>query len=210
MKRTLRPVTLALLLASILLLTGCMSFDFSALTVEDDAASVEAEATPIPELTAPLYTDYDAVYAHYGEVSMTADTIVTLTDRYGEPAVEEDSEGNKMYTWVFEDGYGFTCAAFPSGTLRAKVVYYEDMRQFRDLSSSSNLDNVINFDKSIDFQTCVGLFRGRPIEVAQIAQEEGAAGFARVYCWLDQQDQIVQILFKSDGTVDSISYQLND
>ena len=211
MKRILRLILVALLAASVALLAGCSSLfevDTDALVDALEATPVP-EATPLPELTAPLFEDYDSVYAHYNQVSMTADTLPALQQRFGEPKVEQDDNGNKMYTWIFEDGYGFTCAAFPSGSLRAKVVYYEDMRQFRDLSNSSNLDSVVNFDKSIDFQTCVGLFRGRPIEVAQIVQEEGGS-VSRVYCWLDQQDQVVQILFKSDGKVDSISYQLND
>ena len=46
-------------------------------------------------------------------------------------------------------------------------------------------------------------------ETAPAVIEEGGS-VSRVYCWLDQQDQVVQILFKSDGKVDSISYQLND
>ncbi len=212
MKRYLRPLIALVLVAAVALLAGCSSlFEVDTDALEDAlTATPVPEATPIPELTAPLYEDYDAVFAHYNEVSITGDTLVTLKERYGEPKVEEDDNGNKMYTWLFEDGYGFTCAAFPSGSLRAKVVFYEDMRQFRALSDASNLDSVVNFDKSINFQTCVGLFRGRPIEIAQIVTEENSGSASRVYCWLDAQDQIVQILFKSDGTVDSISYQLND
>ncbi len=210
MKPFFRLLLAALLIAAVALLSGCMPQMDTAALEEAMSATPEPEATPIPELTAPLYEDYDSVYAHYNEVSITGDTLPTLTERYGEPLVEEDKDGNKMYTWLFEDGYGFTCAAFPSGALRAKVVYYEDLRQFRAISNSSNLENVVNFDKSIDFQTCVGLFRGRPIEVGQIVHEENSGSVSRVYCWLDLQDQIVQILFKGDGSVDSISYQLNE
>ena len=194
MKRFARTALFVALTALIALgFTGCSSI----------GAPAGPAVTP-PPMTAELYTDYDAVYAHYNSVTFE-DTLDTLTERFGEPETVTTANGAN-YTWIMEDGYGFTCAFHPTGELLAKVIHYEDVRQFRDLSSSGNLDIVEEFDKSVTFQECLSFFAGRPIEIAQIHSDAAGDDINRVYTWIDAEDNMVQILFKADGTVDSVSY----
>jgi len=185
------------------LLTALVAFAFSGCV--DIGGNTKPDVTA-PPMTAAYYEDYDAAYAHYNQVAFT-DTLETLTARFGEPEVLETENGNN-YTWVLEDGYGFTAAFYETGELRVKVVHYEDIRQFSKLSNSTNLSTVESFDKDVDFQTCVAVFAGRPIEIAQIANSSDGSDIKRVYTWLDQNDNIVQILFKADGKVESISYNV--
>lgn len=195
MKRFVRPLLLAVLVALV-------AFSFSGCFSDGQ----QEPAVTAPPLTAQLFTDYDAVYTYYNQVTF-ADTLETLTARFGEPQVMETENGNN-YTWIMEDGYGFTTAFYETGELRAKVVHYEDVRQFRDISSSMNLSTVESFDKQITFQTCVSVFVGRPIEIAQIATKTDGSDINRVYTWLDSNDSIVQILFNSSGNIESMSYNV--
>lgn len=185
------------------LLTALVAFAFSGCV--DIGGNTKPDVTA-PPMTASYYEDYDAAYTHYNQVAFT-DTLETLTARFGEPEVLETENGNN-YTWVMEDGHGFTAAFYETGALRVKVVHYEDIRQFSKLSNSVNLSTVESFDKDVDFQTCVAVFAGRPIEIAQIANSSDGSDIKRVYTWLDQNDNIVQILFKADGKVESISYNV--
>ncbi len=198
-----------LILICALTLTGCENPFQSAVeeyynNAEEEAAA--AEATPLPELTAELFTDLEAVHTYYDQVTFS-DTKASLTQKYGEPEIIEEN-GNEQFAWVMDDGYGFVCAFFDSGLLRAKVVYYEDIRQFGGLAAAKNLEMVENLDKNTDFSTCVNLF-GRPIEICQISNSEGTTKeISRVYNWMDAQGHIVQILFTYEGKVSQINYNL--
>ena len=67
MRRNIKLAALLILVAA--LLTGCM--DFSAL----QQAQIDPNATPeptMPPLTVPVYTDRDAVYEWYNQVSVGA------------------------------------------------------------------------------------------------------------------------------------------
>jgi len=197
MKRFVRTLLLVLLAAAVAFgFSGCA--DLGGKNAQPDVTA--------PPMTAEYFSDYDAVYAYYNQVTF-ADTLETLTERFGEPSVEETENGNN-YTWIMEDGYGFTTAFYETGELRVKVVHYEDARQFAKLSNSTNLNTVETFDKEVDFQTCVAIFVGRPIEMAQISNKTDGSDISRVYTWIDQHDNMVQILFKSTGLVDSISYSV--
>ncbi len=194
MKRFARIFALiALALTAALCLTGCVNIG---------GANSQPEVTA-PPLTAEQYTDYDAVYAHYNQVSFT-DTLETLTERFGEPKAEEDENGI-TYTWIMEDGQGFLATFYETGELFAKVVYYEDVRQFRDICGAKNLASAEYLEDTNTFQECVEAFVGRPIEIAQISTESTGSSISRVYTWIDANNEIVQILFKADGTVESVS-----
>lgn len=199
MKRLVRPLMLVcLLLAVVLGLSGCISIN---------GESTEPSATT-PPLTAEQFTDYDAVYIHYNQVTFS-DTLETLTERFGEPTDSASDDNGTTYTWIFEDGYGFVCTFYETGELRAKVVYYEDVRQFRDLCDARNLSSAEYLEDTNDFQTCVDIFVGRPIEVAQISSEDSTnTVISRVYTWIDADENLVQILFNADGTVESVSYSV--
>lgn len=197
MKRFARTMLLIALTALLALgFSGCASF----------GGSDAPEVTP-PPMTAELYADYDSVYVHYNSVTFD-DTLETVTERLGEPEVVETDNGSQ-YTWIMDDGFGVTCAFHPTGELLVKVVYYEDIRQFRDLSLASNLNMVENFDKTITFQDCLNFFAGRPIEIAQIKSDVAGSDISRVYTWIDANENMVQIHFKADGTVDAVSYSVD-
>jgi len=197
MKRFVRTLLFIALTALVALaFSGCSSI----------GGPAEPAVTP-PPMTAEFYTDYDSVYVHYNTVTFD-DTLATLTERFGEPAVVETQNGAN-YTWIMEDGFGFTCAFHPTGELLVKVIHYDDVRQFRDLSNAVNLDMVENFDKTITFQDCINLFAGRPIEIAQIKSDVAGSDISRVYTWIDANENMVQIHFKADGTVDAVSYSVD-
>lgn len=197
MKRHFRPALfLCLLLVALLGLSGCVSF-----------GGDTAPETTAPPLTAQQFTDYDAVYAYYTQVAFS-DTLETLTARFGEPTDATSTDSGTNYTWIFDDGFGFVCTFFETGELRAKVVYYEDVRQFRDLCDAKNLSSAEYLEDENDFQTCVNVFVGRPIEVAQIAEDSTGTSISRVYTWIDASENMVQILFNPDGTIESISYNV--
>lgn len=204
MRRKMKLAALLLLVA--VLMSGCM-VDYSQMQTADDP-----NATPAPTvepLTAPVFTDRDAVYAMYNEVNV-GDTVESLTARYGEPTITTDPNGDN-YTWVNEDGYGFTAVFFENGVLRAKVVQYEDMRQLKGLSQATNISNFSMLDTKDDFtMACIAL-GGKPCELAMIVLDGSVnPDTQRVFVWLDEYESNVQILFDKNEKIMQISYALAD
>ena len=191
-------VLLSVLLA-MLLFTGC---DMTGGETEE----VEPQETPKP-MTAEMYTDREAVYQYYKAVTFD-DTLETLTEKYGEPKVEEDENG-KTYVWVMDDGFGFCTAFFDTGSLRAKVIYYEDVRQFGDISAADSIESFSNLSDSYTFEMTCGMLGGKPMEIAQIAQDSSAdPEIKRLYAWANHNQDVVQILFSGEGKVESVTYML--
>lgn len=190
-----RTKTLALLLCCAcvaLLLSGCVNI-----------GGVREPAATLPPLTAAQYTDLEAVFRRYNEVTF-ADTLETLTQRYGTPETSTDENG-VVYLWIDEEGFGFLASFFETGELRAKILNYEDLRQFADLCGARNLGSAEFLKETNTFKECVEGFVGRPIEIVQIAKDATGTEISRVYSWVDANHDIVQILFKPDGTIESIS-----
>lgn len=197
MKKTIALI-LSVLLA-MLLFTGCD------LTGESDA-DVEPTETPVP-MTEEMFTDRAAVYQYYNTVTFD-DTLETLTERFGEPTIEEDENG-KTYVWVMEDGFGFCTAFYDTGSLRAKVIYYKDVRQFGDISAADNIESFSNLTDSYTFEMTCGMLGGKPMEIAQIAQDSSdSPEIKRLYAWANHNQDVVQILFTGEGKVESITYML--
>lgn len=185
----------AALALALMLLTGCAGVDMS--------AEPDAEATPVPPLTAPLITDRAALYQYYNEVSLN-NTISELTERYGEPVVEEVENG-KEYVWLFDDACGFAAAAYDNGKLRAKVVYYEDLRQLVPLMTGKNLDNAATLSKTYTYEMVASLFGGPGLEIAQITTNASLnPGIARVYVWSDGES-IVNVYFTEENLLESVT-----
>lgn len=204
MRRKMKLAALLLMVA--VLLSGCM-VDFSAM--EGD---VSADATPDPTdppLTAPVFTDRDAVYEWYNEVQV-GDTFSSLKERYGEPTVLTDEYGD-TYTWVNEAGYGFVAVFFEDGTLRAKVIQYEDIRQLKDLSAATSLTNFSMLDTDDDFTMACMALGGKPCELTFIALDSSFnPDTQHVYVWLDEYGSNVQILFDKNEKIVQIAYALAD
>jgi len=201
----------ALLLIAALFLTGCM--DFSALQNElanasDPAAEPTAEPT-VPPLTAPIYTDKDAAYEIYNAVNI-GDTYDSLVERYGEPIVEEDSNG-KMYTWTNEAGYGITAIFYDNNCLRAKVIYYEDIRQLKDLSLATSITNFSLLSTDHDFSMVCMALGGTPLELTAVAQDTSVnPEIHRVFVWLDEFGSFVQVRFDAKEKLKQVTYSLAD
>ena len=153
---------LALVLMVALLLTGCTAVPSDG--TEQTAAEPTVKPTAEP-MTSERFTDRDAVYAMYNEVKF-GDTLDGLTARYGTPEVVTDSTGS-TYTWRNAEGYGFVAIFFANGTLRSKAVYFDDIRQFRDISNATGIANYALLDTSHDFtMACAGM-GGMPLHVGK-------------------------------------------
>lgn len=207
MRRTLKLAALLILVAA--LLSGCM--DYSAL-IESMTAETDPNATPEPTmapLTAPVFTDRDAVYEWYNQVNV-GDKFDDLKAAYGEPTLETDQNGD-TYFWVNEDGYGFAGIFWSDGSMRAKALYYEDMRQLKELSNATNLANFATLKTSHDFSMACIALGGKPCEIMAIGQDNSAnPEIERVFTWIDVNGSNIQILFGSNEKIKQISYAFAD
>lgn len=193
----------ALLLIAALLLTGCVGMP---------TAPVDPNATPKPTmapLTAPVFTDRDAVYEWYNEVKI-GDTLDDLIARYGEPTIEETDNGSTYY-WRNEAGYGFAAVFFSNNKLRSKIVAYEDPRQFMELSAATSLANFANLKTEHDFSMACLALGGKPCEMMVIALDESAnPDTQHLYIWVDEHGSSIWILFNSKEKIQQVSYALAD
>ena len=190
----------ALVLATALILTGCVQ--------GGDVADPNAEPTAtLPPLTEPMYTDREALYQYYNAVTF-GETLTSLTEKYGEP-VKEEGESGDSYSWVMEDGYGFAAAFFDSGRLRAKVLYYKDLRQLGEISNATSIDQFAVLNKNYTYAMTCGALGGRALELAQIAQDTSDnPEIKRLYVWATPKGDIVQVLFSGDEKLEQVSYTL--
>ena len=189
----------ALLALTAVLLTGCV--DMTGLGQTD-----EPQAT-MPPMTVPMFEDRLTAYQYYNEVTLE-DTMETLTGRYGEPKKETTDNGDS-YTWVMEDGYGFAATFFDSGRLRAKVLYYEDIRQLGAISEATGIDKFSQLSKDYTYEMTCGLLGGKPMELAQIVQDTSAdPEVKRLFVWATSKGDVVQVLFTGAEKVESVSYSL--
>ena len=190
----------ALVLATALLLTGCVQ--------GGDAVDPNAEPTAtLAPLTEPMYTDREALYQYYNAVTFD-ETLTSLTEKYGEP-VKEEGESGDSYSWVMEDGYGFAAAFFDSGRLRAKVLYYKDLRQLGEISNATSIDKFAVLNKNYTYAMTCGALGGRAMELAQIAQDTSDnPEIKRLYVWATPKGDVVQVLFSGDEKLESVSYTL--
>lgn len=190
----------ALVLATALLLTGCVQ--------GGDVADPNAEPTAtLAPMTEPMYTDREALYQYYNAVTFD-ETLTSLTEKYGEP-VKEEGESGDSYSWVMEDGYGFAAAFFDSGRLRAKVLYYKDLRQLGEISNATSIDQFAVLNKNYTYAMTCGALGGRAMELAQIAQDTSdSPEIKRLYVWATPKGDVVQVLFSGDEKLESVSYTL--
>lgn len=190
----------ALVLATALLLTGCVQ--------GGDAVDPNAEPTAtLAPLTEPMYTDREALYQYYNAVTFD-ETLTSLTEKYGDP-VKEEGESGDSYSWVMEDGYGFAAAFFDSGRLRAKVLYYKDLRQLGEISNATSIDQFAVLNKNYTYAMTCGALGGRAMELAQIAQDTSDnPEIKRLYVWATPKGDVVQVLFSGDEKLESVSYTL--
>ena len=191
-----RLLLIGLMLAAALMTAGC-----GVLPADEDG---NPDATPVPPLSDPMFEDMDALYGYYNQVTFD-DTVTTLTERLGEPAVRKLEEGVE-YTWKSEDGYGVSVGTFPDGRVRGKVVLYDDARQFGKLSAMTDPDAAYNLTKDYTFNMCRIVLGGRPMEVLQAAADTSEnPDIQRLYFWCDDNGKVISILFSGDGKLQEVS-----
>lgn len=207
MRRTIKLAALLIMVA--VLLTGCMDFSALQSSLESEVDPNATAAPTVEPLDDPLFTDRDAVYEWYNEVNI-GDKLDDLKARYGEPTVETDANGD-TYTWKNENNYGFAAVFHSDNTLRAKVVYYDDMRQFKSLSAATNITNFATLNTDHDFSMACLALGGKPCEIAAIAEDNSAnPEVQRLFAWFDEKGSSIQILFDSNEKILQISYAFDD
>ncbi len=201
MKKLIKLTVLAALAA--LLLTGCLGLPGG------DVQEPEEPKETIAPLTEPMYEDRDALYQYYNKVSI-GDTLEQLTELLGEPTIEE-TENGQNYVWRTEDGYGVAAVFFDSGRLRAKVLYYDDLRQLGKLSNATGIDQFTHLNKNYTYEMACGLLGGRSMEIAQVAQDSSAdPEVKRVFVWCNEKGDCIQVLFTGDEKLEQVTYTLAD
>ena len=198
MRRTLKLTAMVLLVAC--LLSGCMTFGLEG--VEDPNATAQPTMAP---LTDPVYTDRDALYELYNEVEVGV-TREELIERYGEPVEQTDDNGT-TYVWTNEDGYGFAAVFFDNDCLRAKVLYYDDLRQLKGLSAATDVDNVTLLNDKHNFSAVCLALGGKPMEIAALVQDSSVnPEVKRLFAWVDEDGSFVQVLFGSDEMLEEATF----
>ena len=198
MRRTLKLAALILLTA--VLMTGCVNFGMEG--AEDPNATPQPTMLP---LTDPVYTDRDALYELYNEVDpgVTKDELI---ERYGEPKEETDDNGT-TYVWTNEAGYGFAAVFFDNNCLRAKVLYYDDLRQLKGLSAATSVDNVSLLNDKHNFSAVCLAMGGKPMEIAALVQDSSVnPEVKRLFAWIDEEGSFVQVLFGADEMLEEASF----
>ena len=134
--------------------------------------------------------------------------VEALKAQFGEPGVEE-TENGETYTWVMDDGYGFAAVFFENGKLRAKVLYYKDLRQLGKLSAATSIDQFSSLNKNYTYEMTCGVLGGRSMELAQIAQDSSAEPeVKRVFVWANEKGDCIQVLFSGDEKLEQVTYSL--
>lgn len=198
MRRTLKLTALILLVAC--LMTGCMGFGGE--DIEDPNATPAPTMAP---LAYPVYTDREAAYEIYNEVEPGM-TKTELTERYGEPREETDDNGT-TYVWTNEAGYGIAAVFFDNDCLRAKVLYYEDLRQLKDLSAATDIENVSLLNDKHNFSAVCLAMGGKPMEIAALVQDSSVnPEVKRLFAWIDEEGSFVQVLFGADEMLEEASF----
>lgn len=192
----MRKALLAILIAAmVLMLAGCM----------DMGDVTDPDATPAPPLAAPEITDRAAFYEYYNQVSLN-DTLTGLKERYGEPE-KNDLEGGTQYTWQLGEDrqHGFAVALYETGKVRAKVVYYQDIRQIVPLCSGKNLNLANTLTKEYSYDMVCSVFGAKGVELAQITTDASQnPGIARLYAWSDGES-LIQAFFGDNGMMESVT-----
>ncbi len=192
----------ALTLTAALLLTGCLGMVGDIDAGEPD----EPRATQEP-LTEPMFEDREALYQYYNQVKF-GDTLNGLTELLGEPKKEETDNGT-TYIWEMDDGYGVAAVFFDSGKLRAKALYYKDLRQLGKLSAATSIQQFTNLNKNYTYEMTCGMLGGRSMEIMQVAQDSSAEPeIKRVFVWCNEKGDCVQVLFTGDEKLESVTYSL--
>ena len=205
MKRKLKLAILFALVAA--LLVGCSAQNGSE---NEQGYNTSVFGDTVEPLNAPVFTDREAVYGMYNAVNI-GDTMDSIVEKYGEPSLVEEDDYGSIYTWVNESGYGMVGLFYDNGRLRSKSLYFEDMRQLKELSAATSIENFALLETSHDFSMVCLALGGKPCEIAAIAQDSSLEPeIYRVFAWLDEYGSNVQVMFNSKEKIIQVSYSLAD
>lgn len=181
-------LALAMALCLVPLLSGCLS------------------TGSVKPLEDPMYTEdqLDALYEKYNGVDLAADTLETLTKRWGAPQEEALQKGSS-YVWQDEQGMGVAMAFGEDGKPLAKVVGYKDIRQFGQLSGARNLEGAAQFKEGDGYRQLTEAFETEGMEVAQIV-DAGTGAVNRLMLWCSVDGELmVQALITPEETIKQIN-----
>jgi len=148
-------------------------------------------------MEAEMFTDLDSVFALYNQVTFD-DTVDTVTEKLGEPT-KETSENGDYWVWKDENGAGVGAVFFENGKLRSKVVVFEDIRQFANLSGVKSFENVTLLAEGMTVETVSVAFGSEGIEIMRMLTDSGAEGVEQfLLLWVTEGGNIAECLF-ADG-----------
>ena len=157
----------------------------------------------MPPMTADMFTDLASVSKRYNETDFD-DTMETLTARYGEPQEVQDENGS-FWNFLDENGEGLSAIFFADGSLRSKMIYFEDIRQFANLSGASHIENVTLLNDNMEYEVVAAAFGAPGIEILRTITENGIEQYLML--WVSEDGGMVQALFDSqDNKLEQISY----
>ena len=192
-----RVLAALVLVGLLLLLTGCTSML---------GGETQPQAT-MPPMTAEMFTDLASVSKRYNETDFE-DTLESLTARFGEPEEVQDDNGS-YWNFLDENNHGVAVVFFDDGALRSKMVYFEDIRQFADLSGASHIENVSLLDSGMEYEVVTAAFGAEGIEIMQLATDSGNGAGQYLMIWVSEDGGIVQALFNvTDNKLEQVSYSL--
>ncbi len=186
------------LLVLVLSLTGCM----------DMSGMGNPDATPLPALTEPLFTDKESAYALYNQLEFT-DSLDEVKAKLGEPtSVDNEGKDNSSFNWVDDQGHGVAAAFSSTGKMLGKVLYYADYRQiFGLMDKEPNMDNVTTIEENMSRKTIIEILGTDGVEVAQVPLDDSAdPDLVPLMMWVNERGDVAQILFNKEGLVNRIQY----
>ena len=205
MKRKLKLAILFALVAA--LLVGCSAQDGSE---NEQGYNTSVFGDTVEPLNAPVFTDREAVYEMYNAVNI-GERMENIVAAYGEADMVEEDDYGSTYIWFNDEGYGMVGLFYEDGRLRAKSLYFEDMRQLKELSAATSIENFALLETSHDFSMVCLALGGKPCEIAAVAQDSSLdPEIYRVFAWLDEYGSNVQVMFNSKEKIIQVSYSLAD
>ena len=186
-----------LLLALFLPLTGCVNM-----------AGGDPDATPLPALTEPLFSDKESVYGLYNQLEFT-DSLNDVKAKIGEPtSIDNEGKENPSLNWVDDQGHGVAAAFSGTGKMLGKVLYYADYRQiFGLMDKEPNMDDASTIEENMSKETVIGILGTDGAEIARVPLDDSVdPDLVPLMMWVNQRGDVAQILFNKEGLVSRIQY----
>lgn len=186
----MKRAILALMLVSLLALSGCIT-------------DSEPVATALPPMESAQIESREELYELYNQIDFNM-TIAELEETLGPAARDEVSlENSTGTTLTWERNGVYTQAAISDGLIVGKAVSVEDPRAVAPLTGDVQFANVHKIINGMDYAQIVELMGCEGLEIlARINRDESPVTINRLMRWTDPETgSVLQILFNQDGTV---------